>query len=60
MGITSSRNRAGIIQISWDLTSGLYKDANNKKMVKNTNTATATIETFTSTLPIFIKNSMGG
>jgi hypothetical protein len=53
-------NRAGIIQISCDLTSGLYKEANSKKMVKNTNTATATIETFTSTVPIFIKNSICG
>jgi hypothetical protein len=54
MGMTSSMNRPGISQISWDLTSGLNTDAKNKKMLKVTNTAIATIETFTSTFPIFI------
>jgi len=47
-------NSAGTIQINCDLTSGLDKDATNKKIVKITNTAIAMIETFTSTFPIFI------
>jgi hypothetical protein len=34
-------------------------DDMSKKMVKNTNTATATIETFTSTFPILIGKNIG-
>ena len=54
MGMTNSMNRHGIIQMSWDLTSGLYTDAASKKMVKNTKTPIERIDAFTLTFPIFI------
>jgi hypothetical protein len=47
-------NRTGISQIRFDRTSGLDREATTRKRVKNTNTAIAMIETFTSTFPIFI------
>jgi hypothetical protein len=55
-----SMNKAGMSHISCDRTAGLDNDANNKRIVKITNTAIARIETFISTFPIFIGKIIGG
>jgi hypothetical protein len=60
MGMTRSINKPGISQMSCDLTSELYMEVTSKRRVKNTNTAIATIETFTLTFPIFIKKIICG
>jgi hypothetical protein len=53
-------NKLGISHISCVRIAGLNKDANNKRIVKITNTAIARIEIFISTFPIFIGKIIGG
>jgi hypothetical protein len=53
-------NKTGIIQIRFERTSALFREANKRKRVKKTNTPIEMIETFTSTFPIFIGKIIGG
>jgi hypothetical protein len=53
-------NRQGISHKRFDRTLGLIKEATIRRIVKTTNTPREMSEIFTSIVPIFMKNIIGG